>query len=161
MTIRPADARDAEALARMRYEFRAELGEANEAEDAFVARCAAWMAARLAPGTAWRGWVLERDGEIAGTAWAELVEKIPNPVDEPEAHVYVTNCYVRASERGRGSGGALLDAVLAWCREIGAHAVVLWPSDRSRSLYARRGFAPRDDLFELLLTTGPAGRGSP
>jgi GNAT superfamily N-acetyltransferase len=141
----------------MRYAFRAELGATTEAEDAFVARCAAWMEERLAPGGAWRCWVAEAGGEIVGHAWMSFVEKIPNPVDEPELHAYVTNCYVRPEARGKGIGGRLLAAALDACREAGVDAVFLWPSAGSRSLYLRHGFAVRDDLLELHLSENPVG----
>jgi GNAT superfamily N-acetyltransferase len=152
--LRAATPGDAPVLARLRYAFRAESGDATEPEHAFVARCDRWMAERLAPGSTWRCWVVERGGEIVGNAWAQAVEKVPNPVVEPEVHVYVTNCYVRPQERGAGLGGRLLDAAVEWGRELGAHAIFLWPSERSRSLYLRRGFAVRDDLFALVLEKG-------
>jgi GNAT superfamily N-acetyltransferase len=149
--IRPATAADAEVMARMRYVFRAALDEPVEDEAAFVARCGAWMEARLAAGSAWRCWVAEDGGEIVGHAWAQAVEKMPNPVLENELHAYVTNLYVRPALRGGGLGARLLETVLAWCREAGVDAVILWPSERSRSLYLRHGFAVRDDLLELRL----------
>jgi GNAT superfamily N-acetyltransferase len=46
---------------------------------------------------------------------------------------------VRPAERG-GTGSALLEAALAWCREAHVDTVILWPSERSRTLYARYGF---------------------
>jgi N-acetylglutamate synthase-like GNAT family acetyltransferase len=139
VVIRRASTDDAEALARLRWEFRAAIGQADEAEDAFVARCAAWMRARLAEGAAWRAWVAEVDGEAAGTAWLQLIEKMPNPVDEAEVHGYVTNLYVREAARG-GVGGRLLAAVLDECARAGVHQAFLWPTQRSRDLYRRFGF---------------------
>jgi GNAT superfamily N-acetyltransferase len=139
VTVRRAEAADAEALARLRYEFRAGIRPANEADDAFVARCAEWMRDRL-EGGAWRAWVAETGGEIVGTAWLQLLEKMPNPVDEAELHGYVTNIYLRESLRGRGTGSRLLTTVLDECAAAGADAVFLWPTERSRPLYRRHGF---------------------
>jgi hypothetical protein len=31
------------------------------------------------------------------------------------------------------------------------HAIILWPTERSRSLYERQGFAVRDDMMELIV----------
>jgi len=151
LRIRHADTTDVPTLAHLRYRFRAELGEAAEPEDMFVNRCAAWMAERLTPASPWHCWVAESEGEILGHAWLQVIEKIPNPIAEPECHAYVTNCYVRPQARGRGVGGSLLEAILAWCREGGVDAIILWPSQKSRSLYLRHGFAIRDDLLELRL----------
>jgi GNAT superfamily N-acetyltransferase len=95
--------------------------------------------------------VAERERELVGNLWAQLIEKIPNPAVEPERHAYVTNFYVREGERGRGTGSLLLSAALDWCRESDVHAVILWPTERSRSLYLRHGFAVREDLLELIV----------
>ena len=154
LTVREAIAADAPALAPLRWEFRAPLGAVTEAEGAFVARCAAWMAARLGAGDAWRAWVAESAGEVVGTIWVGLIEKLPNPTPEPEEHAYVTNVYVRPAARGAGVGSALLRAALAWCEGRGVHAVVLWPTARSAPLYRRHGF----DTPAALLESATTGR---
>ena len=143
--VRRAGPADAPALARLRYEFRAGLKPAAEDEAAFVARCEAWMAPRLATDSAWAAWVAERDGALVGTVWMEFFEKMPNPVAEAEAHGYLTNFYVRDGARGAGTGSRLIEAALAECERRRVHQVLLWPTDRSRPLYERFGFAVRDD----------------
>ena len=155
VTVRRASAGDAEALARLRWEFRAGIGEVDEAEGPFLARCEAWMRARLAQGVAWRAWVADADGEIAGTVWLQLVEKMPNPVDEPEVHGYVTNLFVRERARG-GVGSRLLEAALDECAAAGVHQVFLWPTARSRPLYRRFGFTGDG---EVMVRATPAGVG--
>ena len=151
INVRLATTRDARALAQLRYAFRSSTGAPCEGESEFVERCRQWMVERLREGGAWRCWVAEREGEPFGNLWAQLVEKIPNPVIEPERHAYITNFYVRDVERGRGAGSLLLSAALDWCRESDVHAVVLWPTERSRSLYLRHGFAVREDLPEPII----------
>lgn len=146
VTIRRATPDDADALTRLRWEFRAGIGTARETEDGFVARCARWMRGRLGGG-AWRAWVVEMDGGIVGTAWLEMIEKMPNPVTEFEVHGYVTNVYLRDDLRGRGAGSRLLTAVLDECVAAGVHAAILWPTERSRALYARFGFEDRGEVM--------------
>jgi GNAT superfamily N-acetyltransferase len=153
--VRPAAPADAPELARLRYEFRTRLGPAVEAEDDFTARCAAWMTARLADGGGWHAWIATRDEAIVGTIWLEQIEKMPNPTPESETHAYITNVYVRESERGAGLGSALLAAAVQWCEESGVHAAILWPTYRSVPLYARHGFAPPDALLERTFGPGP------
>jgi ribosomal protein S18 acetylase RimI-like enzyme len=148
--LRPAVPADAEGLARLRFAFRADLEPPAEAEAAFLARCRPWMAARLGSGP-WRSWVLERHGALIGSVWLQLLEKLPNPVAEPERHGYVSSLFVRPEARGRGLGSRLLAAALAECDACGCDAVLLWPTPRSRSLYLRHGFAVRDDLLERRL----------
>lgn len=147
-TVRLATASDADALARLRYEFRAGIGEPCEAEAAFVARCAPWMAARLGPGAGWRCWVVGHGREIRGMIWLSLIEKLPNPVVEPEHHAYITSFYLQPDARGAGLGSALLGACLRACDEGEVDAVILWPTPRSRTLYERHGFSVRDDVME-------------
>jgi len=145
-TIRRAMPDDADALARLRWEFRAGIGAARETEAAFTARCALWMRARLGHGP-WRAWVMEVRGEMVGTAWLELIEKMPNPVTEFEVHGYITNVYLRPEMRGRGAGSRLLATVLEECAAQGVHAAILWPTERSRALYARFGFEDRGPVM--------------
>ncbi|HEX6386745.1 MAG TPA: GNAT family N-acetyltransferase [Anaerolineae bacterium] len=151
LRIRTAETQDTPTLAHLRYRFRAELGEATEPKADFVQRCTAWMVARLSPAGPWRCWVAESEQGIIGHLWLQVIEKIPNPIAEPEYHAYVTNCYVLPRARGRGVGASLLETALTWCREAGVDAIVLWPTEKSRSLYLRHGFAVRDDLLELRL----------
>ena len=51
--------------------------------------------------------------------------------------------------RGRGVGSGLLEAAIAWAREVGAHKVALqmWPhNDRARALYEKYGFVDEGRL---------------
>jgi GNAT superfamily N-acetyltransferase len=82
----------------------------------------------------------------------QVVEKSPNPRNEAEHHAYITNFYVQEETRGYGIGSRLLKEALDWCQAHDVHAVILWPTERSRSLYERHGFAVRDDLMELIVT---------
>jgi GNAT superfamily N-acetyltransferase len=146
--IRLAGPADAPALARLRYEFRAGHEPAIEDEADFLARCGAWMAARLAPGSHWRCWMAEEAGRLVGAIWLQLIEKIPNPSAEAETHGYISNLYVEPSRRGAGLGSMLIDASLRFCEKEIVDAVFLWPTPRSRRLYERHGFTVREDLLE-------------
>lgn len=148
LAIRRATPEDATDLARLRYELRAAIYSPEETAEAFVARCETWMAERLRPESPWRAWVAVSGGELVGTVWLQLLEKLPNPVAEPERHGYVSNLFVLPSHRGYGLGAALMEAALRECDDSAVDAVVLWPTPRSRSLYQRFGFGVRDDLME-------------
>jgi GNAT superfamily N-acetyltransferase len=154
--IRAAGPEDASVLARLRYDFRAEMDRPAEPELVFLERCRLWMADRLIAGGAWRCWLAVEDGVPCGAAWLQLLEKIPNPVGEPEVHGYVSSLYVTSDRRGSGVGSALLEACLHECQARGADAVFLWPTPRSRPLYQRFGFEVRDDMLERRLPR-PAG----
>jgi GNAT superfamily N-acetyltransferase len=117
------------------------------------------MAERLEDASPWLCWVAEADGRVLGCLWMQSIEKVPNPVDEPERHAYVTSVYVRPDHRGRGTGAALVASALAWCRAHATDSVVLWPTDESRSLYERAGFRAPGCVMELdLRGSSPADR---
>jgi ribosomal protein S18 acetylase RimI-like enzyme len=148
-TVRRANAADAEVLARLRFEFRAGIADAVEDEASFLARCSGWMRERLESASPWIAWVAsDAGGAVFGAVWVQLVEKIPNPVGEPERHAYLSNLFVRPSQRGRGHGSRLLSVALDECDRRGADAVFLWPTPESRSLYARHGFTAAGGRME-------------
>ena len=149
--IRPAVPLDAEALARLRYDFRAAAEPPSEPMELFVPRCAAWMAQRLQLGSNWHCWLYEYEGRPAGQAWLQLIDKLPNPAAEFERHGYITNVYVAPALRGSGAGEALVSEAVSFCYANAVDSVILWPTERSRSLYERFGFAVRDDLMEAQL----------
>ena len=114
------------------------------------------MADRLAQSGPWYCWLAEEaEGALLGTVWVQILEKLPNPVHEPERHAYVTGFYVRAAARNLGLGSALLEAALAACSERGTDTVFLWPTPRSRPLYVRHGFMEREGVLERRLWSRP------
>ena len=147
--IRLASENDAVTLARLRYELRSSLHEVAESEETFLARCAGWMNERLRQGGCWQCWLAEQQGIAVGAVWAQLIEKIPNPVAEPEHYVYLTNFYVREEFRDQGLGARLLAAVLDWAKSNNAQMVILWPTERSKPFYLRHGFSITDDSMQL------------
>jgi GNAT superfamily N-acetyltransferase len=149
-SLRRAIASDAGKLARLRYQFRAELGAAEEPEPAFLDRCTRWMADRLQR-EGWACWVVDAAGTLRGTLWVQFLEKLPNPVGEPEHHAYFTSLYVQAAHRGGGLGSALLALALEDCTARSVDSVFLWPTPESRSLYQRHGFSDRVGMMERRL----------
>jgi predicted N-acetyltransferase YhbS len=148
--IRPATSDDAEALAELRWEFRSKGDSEDEPRDAFVHRCAAWMRRELSDGGSWQAWVAVDQQAIVGQVWLRTVQKIPNPIVESEQLAYLSNLYVAAGSRG-GVGSRLLDRALESCRAAAVDRVVLWPTRRSVTLYASRGFSRAADVMELKL----------
>jgi len=146
--IRSATSADAASLAELRWEFRTSRLPPAETHDVFVRRCAPWMRRELTNATSWRAWVAVSNKAIVGQVWLNTVHKIPNPVAELETHGYISNLYVKPSERG-GVGTRLLDAVLKWSQANGIDRVVLWPSPRSVTLYLRHGFSHGGEVMEL------------
>jgi GNAT superfamily N-acetyltransferase len=146
--VRRAGPGDARAMAVMRYDFRTELAAPAESRPEFVERATAWLAHRLELGS-WTGWLALEPEQPVGLVLVHLVEKVPNPVVEPESLGYVSSLYVRPERRGRGVGDALLRTAVDFCRDHGVDTVVLWPSPRSVPLYQRHGFRHQGDVMEL------------
>jgi GNAT superfamily N-acetyltransferase len=143
--IRLASPADADALAELRWEFRAPRATQTESRDAFMTRCADWMRAELSSGR-WKAWVALEDARIVGQAWMYFLPKIPNPAAELERHAYISNVYVTPGSRG-GVGSKLLAAALDAARSERVDSVVLWPTDRSRTLYMRHGFVSNGSIL--------------
>jgi GNAT superfamily N-acetyltransferase len=144
---RPADADD---LAKLRLALRAASGIRAEVDNEFLDRCRLWMAEHL-QSKGWRCWVIERGPKLVGMLWLQLIEKIPNPSTESEFYAYITSFFVIESQRGKGLGSRLLSSAVTWCKETGVHSIILWPTEKSRPLYERFGFAVRLDLLELII----------
>ncbi len=148
--IRLARSVDCRALAELRYRFRAEDELVTETKSRFVRRCTSWMKKRFRAGSCpWRCWVFDDGKRLVGHVCVQLFEKIPNPVNEPELHAYITNFYVIPEMRDRGLSKRLLNKALSWCRARGTDAVILWPSTASKSFYRQCGFVAPSDIFEL------------
>ena len=148
--IRLARLSDCSALAEMRYRFRAETEPARETKSLFMRRCTSWMRKRFRSGSyPWRCWVAEDGKQLLGHVCVQLIEKLPNPINEPEFHAYLTNFYVVPEMRDHGLGKKLLNEALSWCRTRQTDAVILWATLASRSLYRRCGLVQPMDMFEL------------
>jgi GNAT superfamily N-acetyltransferase len=106
------------------------------------------MTQHLAPGSSWRCWVAVLGRTVVGTLWLQLIEKLPNPAGHLGWHGYVSSVFVVPELRNAGVGSALLATCIAEAKAQGVDALFLWPTDRSRTLYQRHGFAVRDDLLE-------------
>jgi GNAT superfamily N-acetyltransferase len=145
--IRSAAPGDAPTLAQLRYQFRTELDPPTEPAPAFLERCTAWMAQRLASGSHWRCWIAAEGDAILATAWLQIIEKLPNPGGELERHGYISSVFVRPECRGHGIGSDLLKECLRMCDAEEVDAVFLWPTARSRALYRRLGFETGGDVL--------------
>ncbi len=146
--VRQARVADAPALARLRWAFKQEDYEGDPPSPArSMDQAEQWIRERL-DGGRWLAWVLEIGEEICGHVFLHLVERIPEPYEENTPVGYVTNFYVVPSQRNRGLGTALLEALKLHARGLGMDVLIVWPSERSDPLYRRAGFQPSAELLE-------------
>jgi GNAT superfamily N-acetyltransferase len=149
--VRQGTLEDAPELARLRWRFRDELGTAEEPLEVFRERFNRFLESAFAGG-AWAAFVADVDGRLVGSAYVQIVQKVPVPNDlERHAFGYLTNVYVEPEARSGGLGARLVEAAVAWAGEHEPDALVLWPNEASVRFWERAGFAPPEDLLERRL----------
>ena len=141
MHVRVAESGDADALALLRWEMRTEDGDVCEDAPVFLERYRSSIREDDPTVTRW----LAQDGErIIGTT-LRLARKELSPDREAADIGYLTNFFVQSGMRNAGIGGALLDALITWARARPIELIIVWPSERSRSIYQRAGFTGASD----------------
>jgi GNAT superfamily N-acetyltransferase len=152
--VRLARPADAVSLAQLRWAFKQEdegIQEASPDAARFLRTSESWIGDRLTDGR-WLAWVAETAGVICGNVFLQPVERMPDPhVDANTPIGYVTNFYVTPDHRDRGIGAALLQALAEHARAKSFDTLIVWPSERSPSLYQRAGFHTPAELLELPL----------
>ncbi|MCX5231966.1 GNAT family N-acetyltransferase [Streptomyces sp. NPDC006553] len=150
LVVRPARPADARALAELRWTFKQEDHEGPPTPARPLEEAEQWIRDRLGGGR-WLAWVVETEGEICGHVFLCLVERMPEPYGGNDPIGYVTNFFVMPSQRNRGAGARLLEALKQHARSAGLDTLIVWPSERSSPLYRRSGFQPSEELLELPL----------
>ena len=150
--FRAATLDDIPALARARWAFRIEDGEAPvETEQAFVQRYESFVRDALAS-QRWTYWLAETvEGELVAHMAVCVVDSIPRPSRLRDRWGYLTDCYTRPAFRNRGIGADLLARVAAWARTRDLELLAVWPSEQSQSFYTRAGFGVDADMRVLRL----------
>jgi L-amino acid N-acyltransferase YncA len=128
--VRAAEPADCEAIASIYNEAIAEGRSTFETEPRSTADIESWLGSSLLVGTI--------GGVVAG--WARLTPYSPRPC---YAGIAEGSVYVRASQRGRGLGGALTSALTEEAERARLHKIVgklFADNEASRRLVARHGF---------------------
>jgi GNAT superfamily N-acetyltransferase len=108
-------------------------------EEKFPERVWHERAERGAGGAENTTFVAERDGEWIGIATGLATD--PDEPDDPRP--VLVGMFVAPEARERGVGSALVNAVVGWARERGAHALRLWVTSSNTpaiALYEKCGF---------------------
>ena len=148
ITIRETVDGDLPALAALRATWAAEQAPAADGTtvdpEAFLAVLKNWLEAN--PRTFF---LAEDEGVPVGMLNLMVFERMPKPGKDISRWVYMGNVYVLPDRRNAGIGAQLVEAALAYSREINAVRMLLSPSSESRSFYARLGFVPAEELNVL------------
>ena len=153
MNFRTAILADLGNLAAARWAFRTD--DATEApiesEQAFVRRYQSFVGVAL-KSQRLVYWLAETaKGELAAHMAVFIVPGIPRPSRARDQWGYLTDCYTLPAFRNRGIGRELLGHVAAWAQSQDLEMLLVWPSDRSQTFYARAGFGPDDEARVLRL----------
>ncbi len=155
VVVRPAEPRDAFAVAALHLQAEREWGE--EIPPGFLDTLAdAWLRDRSR-----HTWLAEdaRHNPL-GTAHGSLVRKLPSPRRTTTAWMHLGFLYVTQDARGRGIGERLLRTVLGWCEAQAVERIQLTAVEEARPLYERVGFGPPSDgLLELRFSRSPRPAG--
>jgi GNAT superfamily N-acetyltransferase len=144
IVIRPLAGTDARGLAALRREWTEENEGGPLDDPGYEERFADWLARTAADRQAW---VAEADGDLIGMINMAVFERMPRPGRGASRWGYLANAYVRPAYRNAGVGKLLIDELMVYARDAGLARVVLHPSDRAVSFYARAGFGPADMLM--------------
>jgi GNAT superfamily N-acetyltransferase len=149
IVIRRGTAEDAPALARLRWQWRAD--ERNEAPGdvdraTFVDFFAGWVVDHL---NTHLPYVAEVDGRLAGMAWLMLTDRVPSVTNLDRRFGDVQSVYVVPDLRNLGIGAALMDAVRAEARARELEFVTVHSSERAVPMYERSGFRGGQRWLEL------------
>ncbi|MEU1782275.1 GNAT family N-acetyltransferase [Streptomyces abikoensis] len=149
IAVRPCRSEELSAVAALRWHWvREKYGTPDAALDEFVPRFVTW--ARENESTH-RCVVLVRGDVVIGMAWLAITGRVPHPGAFTRTSGDVQCVYVVPGERDRGLGGELIEAVLAWARELSLERVTVHSSDRAVPAYSRHGFenSPRLLQYEV------------
>jgi GNAT superfamily N-acetyltransferase len=152
VTLRVAGPDDLDAVAALRALWEDTADHGAEVVQLAV-RLAEWLAAE---GDRRTIWLAARDGQDVGMASLFEYRRMPRPGRLDSRWGYVGNMFVRAEDRNRGVGSALLSAIVATAEQRGYVRLVLSPTARAIPLYRRAGFVPAGEEDGELLLVRPA-----
>ncbi len=146
MTLREATPADLSAILRHRRGMFREMGCADEAAlDAMEATSSPFIGAGLADGS-YRGWLVEFEARVVAGGGLVVVGFPSTPRDPSPRRVWILNMYTEPEYRSRGYARAIVEIMIAWCRERGFAWVSLHASDAGRHLYETLGFQPSNEM---------------
>lgn len=125
------------------------------ADQDFEERMRAWLEAEGERRTIWMAIV---DAAPVGVASLFEYRRMPAPERPDSRWGYVGNMFVEERARNRGIGSALLQTIIDTAEDREYVRLVLSPSPRSRSFYARAGFRTADGSDAAQILVRPSDR---
>ena len=147
MKIRPAKLSDITALIRHRRMMWWELGRRDEtALDLMQVAADEYFRAAVADGS-YLGFLAEDSSGAVVGGGGIVVSPWPGVLGQRQPRrAIILNMYVERKHRRKGIARALMEAMIAWCRENEFAYVSLHASEQGRHLYEKLGFKPTDEM---------------
>jgi GNAT superfamily N-acetyltransferase len=151
--IRRARVQDAAVLARQRramFDAMGSLARVGDG-DALEESSREWIARELERGTFY-SWVAEFRGadvgrEIVAGGGLQVRQLMPRPGHATGGEEgLVLSVWTDVGHRRRGLAQAVVEEILAWCRERGIRRVTLHASEDGRRIYERLGFKQTNEM---------------
>ena len=154
-SARRADPSDSDALAQLRWTWRAvERGERGDT-DQFRRDFATWVTEH---GGTHVPFLVEAEGCGVGMAWLVIIERVPGPEKWTRLSGFVQSVYVAPEHRNGGTGSLLMEKLIDGAREEGLEYLSVHPSPRSFPFYRRLGFTGEGSLLFLALDSSQPAR---
>lgn len=145
--LRAATAADAVAIARHRVEMFRDMGILDAAEEAPLSAASRLHLENALRTGEYRGWVMQRDGEIVAGAGLVIRELLPRPgYPRRSDEAYVLNVYTEPAHRRQGLARRLMQHILTWSADRGFSRVSLHASDDGRRLYEGLGLRATNEM---------------
>jgi GNAT superfamily N-acetyltransferase len=145
-TIRPATASDIPTLIYHRRSMWLDMGRRGEEAFQVMEKAADEYFRAAIPDGSYRGFVGELDGKVVGGGGI-VISAWPGQLRQRQARrAMILNMYVEKEFRRRGIARALMETMIAWCRENNFVNVGLHASDEGRPLYEKLGFKPTNEM---------------
>ena len=147
IVIRAATVADVPLLLRQRRMMFWAMGRRDEAALDLMNKAASqYFATALANGS-YRGFLAANGtGEVIGGGGI-VISPWPGILGQRQPQrAMILNVYVEREHRRRGVARALMEAMIAWCRENDFVNVGLHASDEGRRMYEQLGFKPTNEM---------------
>jgi len=150
VSARRAGPSDADALARLRWTWRAVERDEKGDPDRFRADFTAWVREHRSSHVPF---LVEVDGDAVGMAWLAILQRVPGPERWTRLSGFLQSVYVLPEHRNDGLGSRLLEALIDGARGEGLEYLSVHPSPRSFPFYRRLGFTGEGSLLFLALSS--------
>jgi ribosomal protein S18 acetylase RimI-like enzyme len=145
--IREATTSDVPVLVRHRRLMWWDMGHRDGFALARMERAATEYFSQAVPQGSYRGFLaVDSSSKVLGGGGI-VISPWPGSLGQLEPkRAMILNLYVERECRRQGIANALMNKMIAWCREEGFCTVALHASDEGRALYERLGFRPTNEM---------------